>query len=69
MKTKLDLHGIKHIDVELIVEDFILTNKIPFSIVTGNSNTMKDKTLKLLKQHNFKWMILSHNLGEIIITG
>ena len=68
MKNKLDLHGIKHIDVDVIVEDFILLNKPPFSIVTGNSTTMQIKTLNLLKRHNFKWMILSHNLGEIIVT-
>jgi hypothetical protein len=69
MKNKLDLHGIKHQSVDDIVEDFILLNKPPFSIITGNSTTMQNKTLNLLKKYNFKWMILSHNLGEIIITG
>ena len=30
MKNKLDLHGLKHIEVSSIVEDFILTKKNTF---------------------------------------
>jgi len=37
MKKKLDLHGIKHIDADNIIEDYILITKPPFSIITGNS--------------------------------
>jgi len=67
MKNKLDLHGLKHIEVSSIVEDFILTKKTPFSIITGNSNTMKDITINILDNYKFKWVILSNNLGEIIV--
>ena len=69
MKNRLDLHGIKHADVDILVEDFILTNKTPMTIITGNSETMRKKTISILDQHKFKWMIMSHNLGEIIVTG
>lgn len=67
MKKKLDLHGIKHIDADNIIEDYILITKPPFSIITGNSTIMKNKSIDLLIKYNFKWMIMSHNLGEIII--
>jgi hypothetical protein len=67
----LDLHGIKHVDVENIVEDFVLLNqyKIPFSIITGNSSTMKEKSINILNRHGFKWVIRSYNLGEIVVVG
>lgn len=69
MKNKLDLHGIKHADVEILVEDFVLTNNIPMQIITGNSETMRKKTISILENHNFKWMIMTQNLGEIIVIG
>jgi hypothetical protein len=69
MKNKLDLHGIKHVDVDILVEDFVLSNKTPMTIITGNSQTMRKKTISILDYHKFKWMIMSHNLGEIIVTG
>jgi hypothetical protein len=69
MNNKLDLHGIKHADVDILVEDFVLTNKVPMQIITGNSETMRKKTIKILDNHNFKWMIMAHNLGEIIVLG
>lgn len=63
----LDLHGVKHQDVEDLVEDFILSHETPLYIIIGNSNVMKDKVTKILVKHDFKWMIRSHNLGEIIV--
>lgn len=68
MKKKLDLHGIKHEFADNIIEDFILLTKPPFSIITGNSSIMKNKCINLLERYDFKWMIISYNLGEIIIT-
>jgi len=40
--TKLDLHGVRHGDVELKVENFILINQgeFPLEIVCGNSQKM-----------------------------
>ena len=64
---KLDLHGVRHSDVDIIVEDFILKYDTPLYIITGNSKIMKDKVILILDIHNFKWIIKSHNLGEIIV--
>ena len=35
----LDLHGVRHGDVEVIVEDFVLTNQeqLPLIVICGNS--------------------------------
>ena len=40
---ELDLHGLKHHEVHVLVEDFILKNQyqLPLRIITGNSNKMK----------------------------
>ena len=65
--SSLDLHGIKHIDVDLIVEDFVLSNESPMYIITGNSEIMKNKVISILNTHDFKWVIKAHNLGEIIV--
>ena len=51
----LDLHGIFHKDVELLVENHILLHKTPFKIITGNSNKMKNICFKVLEKHNFKY--------------
>ena len=64
----LDLHGVKHADVELMVEDFIFRYEPPFEIITGNSPQMKNIVMKLLKKHNFKYRYPhEHNLGSLII--
>lgn len=40
--NKLDLHGVRHYEVESMVENFILMNQreFPLEIVCGNSNKM-----------------------------
>ena len=45
MLKQLDLHGIRHEDVDRLVENFVLLNEPPIRIITGNS----DKMLKLVK--------------------
>jgi hypothetical protein len=41
---KLDLHGIRHYEVDRLVENFILMNQdlLPLTIVCGNSQRMID---------------------------
>lgn len=56
MPNRLDLHGIKHRDVEVLVEEFVLLNKPPLTIITGNSNEMKKIVLMVLDRHDFKYM-------------
>ena len=67
--NKLDLHGTFHRDVDIIVEDFILhdKNKTPLYIITGNSEVMQKKVIRILEKHDFKWAIRTHNLGQIIV--
>ena len=47
---RLDLHGVRHYEVELMVENFILLNqdKIPLTIVCGNSQRMIDIVYSVL---------------------
>jgi hypothetical protein len=42
--SRLDLHGVKHQDVDMIVENFILLNQgsFPLTIICGNSVKMVD---------------------------
>lgn len=65
---ELDLHGLKHHEVEDLVEDFILKVDTPFRIITGNSEEMKRITLRLLDHYDFKFYTPAHNAGEIIVT-
>jgi hypothetical protein len=65
--TKLDLHGIRHSEVELLVENFILMNqdKFPLEIICGNSGKM----LNLVKQviDRLKLETHSYRYGTIIV--
>ena len=51
---KLDLHGIRHDDVDRLVENFILMNqsKTPLEIICGNSEKMIDLVSSVLKRIN-----------------
>ena len=48
----LDLH-VRHGDVEVVVEDFVLTNQeqLPLIIICGNSSKMIDIVSKTLKKN------------------
>jgi hypothetical protein len=52
MQNKLDLHGVRHQDVDMLVENFIYTNqdKFPLTIVCGNSNKMITIVEKVLNR-------------------
>ena len=41
MNKVLDLHGIRHEDVERLLENFILLNEPPLKVITGNSDYMR----------------------------
>ena len=40
MTNRLDLHGVKHEDVDRLIENFVLLNSPPMRIITGNSEKM-----------------------------
>ena len=54
---ELDLHGIRHIDVDRIVENFIFLNALPLYIITGNSMKMLEITMEVLGRNNFEYVI------------
>ncbi len=37
----LDLHGVRHMEVERLVENFVLLEDFPVRIITGNSPGMR----------------------------
>jgi hypothetical protein len=50
----LDLHGVKHEDVEGIVEEFICMNEGTVKIITGYSHQMKIHVNRVLKKYDMK---------------
>ena len=62
---KLDLHGVKHEEVEKMLEDFIFLNEPPFRIITGNSIRMKEIVTEVLEKHGFTYS----DFGPSIIAG
>ena len=67
MINELDLHGVKHFDVDMIVENYVLMNKTPLKIITGRSDRMIELATNPLRRNSFKWVIHSHNPGVIIV--
>ena len=54
MKT-LDLHGIRHEEVERLLENFILLNEPPLKVITGNSNYMQTALESFCSKHNVSY--------------
>jgi hypothetical protein len=65
--SRLDLHGVRHDDVDRVVENFVLLNTAPMRIVTGNSDRMVELVLDVLNRHNIDWERWGH--GTIKILG
>ncbi len=66
---ELDLHGVRHYRVELMVEDFVLRHELPLRIITGNSPVMKGIVAEVLRRHNLRGEVENHyNLGALIVT-
>ena len=67
---ELDLHGVKHHEVYVLVEDFILQNQgqLPLRIITGNSNKMKSFVINAIQKHNFNYLDGDfYNRGYILV--
>ncbi len=52
---QLDLHGIRHEEVDRLVENFVLLNEPPIRIITGNSNKMRDIVTEVLDRHDMEY--------------
>ena len=62
---KLDLHKMTHEEAQRQVENFILLNEPPLSIITGNSDKMREIVTYLCAKHKItyeRW-----DWGEITI--
>tara|TARA_Y100001973_G_scaffold49307_1_gene73336 strand:- start:186 stop:389 length:204 start_codon:yes stop_codon:yes gene_type:complete len=55
MIKQLDLHGIRHEEVDRLVENFVLLNEPPIRIITGNSNGMRDIVTEVLDRHDMEY--------------
>ena len=67
MTKALDLHGIKHEDVDRIVENYVLLNEPPLTIITGLSDKMKKIVVSVLEKHEIQYEISILNSGQILI--
>jgi hypothetical protein len=65
---KLDLHGVRHHDVDLKVENFILLNQdqVPLTIVCGNSQRMIELVNEVIDSIGCEEVIMDQ-YGVIII--
>ena len=67
MENKLDLHGIKHEDVNRVVENFVLLNETPLTIITGNSIMMRELVVEVLEKHKFVYEnLISQNVITVL---
>ncbi len=55
LKNILDLHGVRHAEVDRLVENFVLLNEPPLRIITGNSDKMRDLVVKVLDRHSIEY--------------
>ena len=55
MIKQLDLHGVRHEEVDRLVENFVLLNEPPIRIITGNSNGMRDIVTEVLDRHDMEY--------------
>ena len=67
MENKLDLHGIRHDAVDRLVENFVLLNETPLTIITGNSIMMRELVVEVLEKHKFVYEnLISQNVITVL---
>jgi|TARA_B100001971_G_scaffold209302_1_gene232651 hypothetical protein len=65
VENKLDLHGIRHDEVDRLVENFVLLNETPLTIITGNSTMMRELVVEVLEKHKF---VYENLISQSVIT-
>ena len=65
--NQLDLHGIKHQDVQILVEDWVLVHQteVPLRIICGNSAKMIQLVDEVLQKHQIEYRMWQY--GVIVI--
>ena len=67
MLHRLDLHGIRHEEVDRLVENFVLLNTPPMRIITGNSHKMRDLVTNVLDRLSINYEMFKPS--QITILG
>ena len=67
LTNHLDLHGVRHQDVDLMVENFILMSQhtLPMTIICGNSGKMIQVVEHTINRIGCEWTMLRY--GFIIV--
>mgnify|MGYP000119619548 CR=1 FL=1 len=66
MSKTLDLHGVRHNDVERLVENFVLLNEPPLTIITGNSDRMRQIVVNCLMNHEIEFESWGYSQFKIL---
>ena len=74
MMAEIDLHGMKHVEVDRVVENFVFANQnnFPITVITGHSPEMKKIVKDVLKRNGFKHYEGDYsktNMGVITVEG
>lgn len=68
----IDLHGVKHADVQRLLDQFfwkmMQKNSKQFRVITGFSDTMKNIVRKTCDDYGFKVEEEFYNYGSLIIN-
>ena len=67
MTNELDLHGVRHGDVDRLVENHVLLENMPMRVITGNSERMTQLVVDVLERHGFLWE--AWGPGVILVLG
>lgn len=67
----LDLHGIRHQDVQQLLDSFIWINmergEATATVITGNSPVMKQIVKAVTDEYGFRAFDCMHNTAELVI--
>jgi len=66
MGKTLDLHGVRHADVDRLVENFVLLEEVPLTIITGNSDKMASLVKDVLVKHDIRWERWDNSTWKIL---
>lgn len=66
----LDLHGMKHAEVDRVVENYVFLTDYPHDIITGNSVEMHNIVKAVLDRHSFRYVVGDmNNKGYVRVLG
>jgi len=65
---QLDLHGVRHHEVQLMVENWVLMNQdsVPLTVICGNSQRMIDLVMAVLREIDCETVAMDQ-YGRIVI--